>query len=169
MRKGINLLSMSALLLSGCAHSQNQDKSMKMSEYKGEKIEKSEGVWKDELSEQAFYVLRQKGTERAFTGAYWNEKAEGVYVCGGCGLELFSSDSKFDSGTGWPSYYKPISPDRVREIVDSSHGMVRREVVCSRCEGHLGHVFDDVPKSKGERYCMNSISLKFIAEEPKSK
>jgi len=162
--KKANLICISALLLAGCANSQNHDKTMKMSDNKVGKVEKTDEAWKKELSEQAYIVLRQKGTERAFAGAYWNEKSKGTYVCGGCGLELFSSESKFDSGTGWPSYYKPISPDRVREIVDSSHGMLRREVVCARCDGHLGHVFDDVPKAKGERYCMNSISLVFIPE-----
>jgi peptide-methionine (R)-S-oxide reductase len=126
------------------------------------RVEKSNEEWKKILSPQQYEVLREKGTERAFTGAYWNNHEKGTYVCAACGLELFSSDTKFESGTGWPSFWQPLTPARVKEAVDNSHGMVRGEIVCARCGGHLGHVFDDGPKPTGQRYCMNSVSMKFI-------
>lgn len=121
----------------------------------------SQAEWKFKLTEQEFYVLRQKGTERAFTGKYWDRKEKGTYTCAGCAQPLFHSSTKFKSGTGWPSFYEPISEDAINEIVDRSLGMVRTEVVCSRCGGHQGHVFPDGPEPTGLRYCVNSVSLDF--------
>lgn len=121
----------------------------------------SENEWKEKLTKEQYNVLRKKGTEAPFTGKYVNNHEKGVYRCAGCGKPLFSSDDKFDSGTGWPSFYEPMNMDDIEEKVDKSHGMVRTEVLCKNCGGHLGHVFDDVPKNKGCRYCINSISLDF--------
>lgn len=132
---------------------------------KGEKIKyisKTVASWKAQLDSMAFYVLRQKGTERAFSGKYNDHKEEGTYTCAGCGLTLFSSDTKFDSGTGWPSFYRPIDKMHVIEETDKTLGMSRVEVLCRRCNGHLGHVFDDGPEPTGLRYCMNSVSLNFV-------
>lgn len=130
-----------------------------------ETISKTEEEWKAELSEQEYYVLRKQGTERAFTGDLLNNKKEGVYTCRGCGLPLFSSKTKFKSGTGWPSFYEPINEVNVGEEDDNSYGMVRTEVHCNRCGGHLGHVFNDGPKPTGLRYCINSVSLDFESKK----
>lgn len=124
------------------------------------KIVKSEEEWKKELSEEQYYILRQKGTERPFTGKYNLHKADGVYNCAGCGEALFTSDQKFDSGCGWPSFDDQI-PGKIKVIADNTLGMIRTEIVCASCGGHLGHVFDDGPTITGLRYCVNSISIDF--------
>lgn len=125
----------------------------------------SEEEWKQILTDEQFEVLRKSGTERAFTGALWNEKREGIYRCAGCGTDLFASGDKFDSGTGWPSFTSPVSPPNVRTEKDRSLFMTRTEVLCSVCGGHLGHVFEDGPRPTGLRYCINSASLKFVPEK----
>ena len=121
--------------------------------------------WRERLTSEQYHVLREAGTERAFTGRYWNSKEPGQYVCAGCGAELFDSKDKFDSGTGWPSFTRPLSPEGVATATDSAFGMVRTEVTCARCGGHLGHVFPDGPGPEGLRYCMNSASLELKKSE----
>ncbi len=128
------------------------------------RVTKTDADWKKELDELEYNVLRQEGTERAFTGDLVKNKQKGTYTCRGCGLPLFSSDTKFESGTGWPSYWKPLKPEYVTENQDRAYGMLRTEVECARCGGHLGHVFDDGPKPTGLRYCINSVSLDFVPE-----
>ena len=129
-----------------------------------EKITKSEEEWKAVLSPEQYRILRQKGTERAFTGAFEKNKEAGMYVCAACGNPLFRSDTKYDSGSGWPSFFDVIDPKAVKLHTDQSHGMTRVEVVCAQCEGHLGHVFDDGPGPAGQRFCINSASLDFKPE-----
>lgn len=169
MKKSNILLSViaSLVLLFACSSSitssntknNEQDGRIK---YPGEKVVKTDSEWKSILSDFDYYVLRESGTEKSFSGEFWDNHQDGIYTCKGCGLELFDSNTKFESGTGWPSYYQPINPTHVGEIKDYTHGWSRVEVVCNRCDGHLGHVFKDGPKPTGLRYCINSASLDFV-------
>jgi peptide-methionine (R)-S-oxide reductase len=156
MRRNFIKLSLTALAGMACSASATVQKK------RTDKVVKTDAEWRQLLTKEQYYVTRQKGTERAFTGAYWKTKDKGTYHCICCDLPLFSSDTKFDSGTGWPSFWAPISKANILDVKDLSHGMVRTETVCARCDAHLGHVFDDGPQPTGLRYCMNSASLKFV-------
>ncbi len=129
-----------------------------------EKLDLPESEWRDRLTPEQYHVLREGGTERAFAGALYHNDEDGLYRCAGCHSPLFTSDTKYESGSGWPSFFQPISPDAVKEIRDTSHGMIRTEIRCATCDGHLGHVFPDGPQPTGQRYCMNSVALDFDAE-----
>ncbi|ENV76045.1 MAG TPA: peptide-methionine (R)-S-oxide reductase [Acinetobacter ursingii] len=129
------------------------------------KLNKTEREWQRELSPEEYRITRQKGTEPAFTGQYWNTKQQGTYVCRCCGTELFTSDTKYDSGSGWPSFYRPVNAGAIDEQEDSTHGMTRTEIICHNCDAHLGHVFEDGPQPTGLRYCVNSASLQLKTNE----
>jgi peptide-methionine (R)-S-oxide reductase len=129
-----------------------------------EKVTKSDQEWRKQLTPEQYQVTRKKGTERPFSGEYYRAKDKGTYRCVGCGAELFSSETKYDSGSGWPSFWAPISEEKIETERDTSHGMVRTEVLCSKCEAHLGHVFEDGPQPTGLRFCVNSVALDFVEE-----
>ena len=139
----------------------------KTSNNMSDKVIKTDDEWKNKLSDEEYRVLREKGTERPFTGKYYKGNDKGVYVCAGCGAELFNSLTKYDSGCGWPAFYAPISEEKIKRIQDANLGMLRTEIICAKCDGHLGHVFDDGPQPTGERHCINSISIKLVKEEEK--
>jgi len=141
---------------------QNVDSSAELAKVGLTPVVKTDKEWKAELSDQEYYVLREKGTERSFSGDLWDFKGDGVYTCRACALPLFDSETKFKSGTGWPSYFEPVKKEHVREDTDHILGYPRTEVLCNRCGGHLGHVFKDGPKPTGLRYCINSASLDFV-------
>lgn len=154
----IGLVFLLSLSLHACGQTSSTKKSVM------ETLPKSEAEWKAKLSEEEYYILRQKGTERPYTGKFLMHKEKGFYTCRGCGAKLFASDSKFDSHCGWPSFDKEIKKGVIKETRDLSHGMDRIEITCAKCGGHLGHVFDDGPTETGLRYCVNSVSLGFEKE-----
>jgi methionine-R-sulfoxide reductase len=164
-----------ALALQSCGQKANEAQSnispttkittMNTENHDSTQVVKTDEEWKNTLSPDQYRVVRQKGTEAPFTGKYYLNKDKGVYVCAACGNELFTSDMKFESSCGWPSFDKEIAGGKIKTIIDTSHGMVRTEIVCAKCGSHLGHLFDDGPTATGERYCVNSVSLDFKKED----
>ncbi len=162
MKRIFVLLTVGIFLLTSILHAQQNNKTNYSKEKSmQEKIQKTEKEWKELLTAEQFYILREKGTERPFTGKYWNFDEQGVYKCAACGVVLFTSETKFDSECGWPSFYDVVNNKNVITKDDFSFGMNRIEVMCADCGGHLGHLFDDGPKPTGQRYCINSVALKF--------
>lgn len=157
----INAIVVLALVSTSCLSQSNK---MKKEEYP---LSKSEAEWKQELSAEEYKILREKGTEIAFTGKYWTNYDDGMYYCAGCNQKLFSSETKFKSGSGWPSFWDPVTTNSVKIVKDTSFGMIRDEVVCGNCGGHLGHLFSDGPDPTGQRYCLNSAALEFKPEDKK--
>jgi len=151
----------------GSVYAQKESKNIKEMDNMNMKINKTDEDWKEELTEEEYRVLRKKGTERPFTGKYNNFKEEGMFVCAGCGNELFSSETKYDSGSGWPSFWAPVNQEKITLEEDNSLFMTRIEVLCSRCGGHLGHVFNDGPEPTHQRYCINSVALDFEKQDAK--
>lgn len=155
------ILTLTFIQLAACGQSKPKHKTCNMSNDDSTKIVKTEAEWKSQLSAEQYRVLREKGTERPFTGQFYLHKDKGVYVCAACGNELFTSDMKFDSHCGWPSFDKEIAGGKIKTELDTTHGMLRTEIMCGKCGSHLGHLFDDGPTETGMRYCVNSVSLDF--------